>query len=65
MVTIRRHLQEDIVNTCVTCLSRIEQTKALNAFITVLKDDVLSEAYEAENRFKNGNNIFYFLKMNQ
>lgn len=60
MVAIRRHLQEDIVNTCVTCLRRIEQTKVLNAFITVLKDDALNEAYEAENRFKNGTNIVCF-----
>lgn len=64
MTSVKKHILESSLDTCRLCLDRISQIEALNAFITVLKDDVLNLASESDKRICQGIprlNGFYYL----
>lgn len=43
------------------CLSRIENLKELNAFICIIRDKAMEEAFESDERYQNGeNHLPYF-----
>ena len=54
MASVKKHIVESSLDTCRLCLDRISQIEALNAFITVLKDDALDLASESDKRITKG-----------
>lgn len=58
MASVTKTLSECSIDYCRICIERIECTSILNAFVTLLKEEALTEAAESNERKKNGTNIF-------
>lgn len=55
MTSVKKQILNSCLDTSQSCLNRIDQIKALNAFITVFRDDILNQALESDKRIANGN----------
>lgn len=47
-------MYKNIYHACELCLNRIDRTRALNAFVTILKEYALEEASLSEKRLADG-----------